>query len=78
MDEALENMKLSLRGSIRKIVNVIQLAMMIDNLTKKHGLQDFGVFIRKWNQGCSRTHEIDGEKAYALKLLFEVASRGQC
>ena len=77
VDEALENMKLSLRGSIRKIVNVIQLAFMIENLTKKHGMQDFGVFIRKWNQGCSRTHAIIGKKAYALKLLFEIAGRGQ-
>ena len=75
MDEAIENMKISLRGAIRRAVNVIQLAFMIDNLVKKHGVPDFGTFVRRWNSGSLGAHRIIGKQACALKLLFEVASR---
>ena len=71
LDEALQNMKLSARGSIRKMVNVIQMVMMIKKLHTKFGLSDFGVFVRKWNGMAARTHQITGRRAMALKLLFQ-------
>ena len=74
MDEALANMKLSLRGSIRKMVNVVQLAIMVDRLCK-YGMRDFAVFTRKWNQMSGRSHQIIGKKALAMKYLFEVCSK---
>lgn len=75
IDEAFENMKLSLRGEIRKAVNLIQLAMMVHKLTEKYGLTDFPSFVRKWNTASSRAHQILGKKASALKMLFGVAPR---
>jgi hypothetical protein len=70
VDEAIQTMKLSARGSIRKAVNVIQLAIMIQNLFA-FGLTDFGLFIRKWNQSSARNFQILGKRALSLKLLFE-------
>ena len=71
VDEALENMKLSLRGSIRRKTNLIQLAMMVMKLTDEHGLRDFGDFLRRWNSISGRNSAVNGKKAQALKLLFE-------
>ena len=72
MDEALQNMKLSSRGSLRKMTNVIQMVMMIKNLYS-YGLTDFSVFVRKWNLQSVRAHQIIGRRAVTLKLLFECA-----
>ncbi len=63
-------MKLSLRGSLRKSCNVIQIAIMTRTLLKK-GLTDFGSFVRKWNTRSGKSHQIVGKRAIALKLLFE-------
>ena len=72
VDEALENMKISLRGSIRKKTNLIQTAMMLMKLTDEHGLADFSEFLRRWNSTSGRsTAAITGKKAQALKLLFQ-------
>jgi hypothetical protein len=71
-DEALKNLKLSARGSIRKMANVIQIAQMIKNLCE-HGMDDFTGFVRKWNQMSGRSHQIVGRRAMSLKLLFEQA-----
>ena len=71
-DEALKNLKLSARGSIRKMANVIQIAQMIKNLSE-HGMDDFSGFVRKWNQMSGRSHQIVGRRAMSLKLLFEHA-----
>ena len=70
MDEGLKNLKLSAKGSIRKMANVIQITQMVKNLCE-HGLSDFGAFVRKWNQMSGRTHQIVGRRAMSLKLLFE-------
>ena len=70
VEEAIHTMKMSARGSIRKAVNVIQTAVMVQKLFS-HGLSDFGAFVRKWNQGCARAFQIIGKKAMALKYLFE-------
>ena len=74
IDEALKNMKLSSRGSLRKMTNVIQLVTILNGLFK-HGLTDIGVFIRKWNQTSARTHLIVGKKAMAVKLLLDCAPK---
>ena len=72
IDEGIHNMKISSRGSIRKMTNVIQTTVLIQNLFK-YGLTDFGVFVRKWNQQSGRSHQIVGKRALSLKLLFEHA-----
>lgn len=74
LDEALTNMKLSSRGSIRKMANVIQMTHMIRNLMI-HGLTDFSLFVKKWNQMSARSHQIIGKRAMSLKLLFECAPK---
>lgn len=74
MDEALANMKFSARGAIRKRANVIQIAVMVSNLYK-HGLTDFGVFVRKWNAMSARADHIVGKRAMALKFLFEMVPK---
>ena len=72
VDEALKNMKLSLRGSIRRKTNLIQLAMMVERLCNQHGLQDFTDFLRRWNTISGRNSAaVTGKRATALKLLFE-------
>ena len=72
MHEALKNMKLSARGSIRKMTNVIEITVMVKNLYT-HGLNDFALFVRMWNQMSGRAHQIIGKRALTLKLLFESA-----
>lgn len=72
LDEAMANMRLSCAGSLRKAVNVIQMAVMIINLFR-YGLSDFGIFIRKWNQQSAKQFQISGKRAMALRLLFESA-----
>ena len=70
--EALQNMKLSARGSIRKKTNIIQTAVMVKHLLQ-HGLSDYQVLVRKWNEMSAKSDHIAGKRAMALKLLFESA-----
>ncbi|CAK9028727.1 unnamed protein product [Durusdinium trenchii] len=70
IDEALTNMKLSSRGSLRKANNLIQLVFMLQNL-KSLGLSDSSAFVQRWNKMSSKTFQIVGRKASALKLLLE-------
>ena len=74
VDEALHNMKLSARGSIRKKINLIQTEMMISKL-QVLGLQDFTVFVKKWNAMSVRADQIIGRRAVAMKLLLETAPK---
>ena len=69
MDEAIDNMKISCRGSIRKAPNVLQIAVMSQRL-HSYGYTDFSVFVRKWNASCPRASQILGKKALALKMLL--------
>ena len=71
-EEVLTNLKLSLRGSLRKACNVIQIAHMVRKLLKD-GAADYGSFVRKWNQQTVQSQQIKGRKATSLKLLFESA-----
>lgn len=71
-EEVLTNLKLSLKGSLRKACNVIQIAQMVRKLLKEGGT-DYGSFIRKWNTQTVQSQQIKGRKAISLKLLFESA-----
>ena len=72
LEEALQNVKLSARGSIRKKTNIIQVVVMVKKLYQ-HGLHDFTVFVRRWNGMSAKGDHIAGKRAMALKLLFDVA-----
>jgi hypothetical protein len=72
MDEALKNMKISCKGSLRKPPNVISIAGMVRSLFEV-GMRDFGAFVRKWNAMSGRQHQIIGQRAVSLRLLFETA-----
>jgi len=69
IDEAMLNMKLSVRGAIRKQNNTIQCVMMVKALYQ-HGLNDIACFIRKWNSQSPKSSQFQGKKAMSLKLLF--------
>ncbi len=69
MHEALANMKLSARASIRKAANIIQVTIIVKNLYQ-HGVNDFTSFTRRWNLMSTRTHQIIGKRAQSMKLLF--------
>ncbi|CAK8987791.1 Uncharacterized protein SCF082_LOCUS1126 [Durusdinium trenchii] len=71
-EEVLNNMKFSLKGSLRKACNVIQIAQMIRRLLKEGGT-DFQSFVRKWNTRTVQSQQIKGRKATSLRLLFEAA-----
>lgn len=70
-------MKLSLKGSLRKAANVIQVAQMVRRLIKEGGT-DYASFVRKWNMQTVSSHQIKGRKAVTLKLLFESAPEAGC
>ena len=70
LDEALQNMKLSARGSIRKKTNLIQIVMMVSKL-QTFGMSDFIVFVKKWNGMAVRSDQLIGRRAVAMKLLLD-------
>ena len=74
VDECLQNMKVSSRGSLRKMTNVIEIVFMIKGLCN-FGLDDFASFLRRWNQMSARSHQIVGKRAVAIKLLFDTAPK---
>ena len=75
VDEALQIMTLSLAGSVRRKVNLIQLAMMMFTLANKYGMRDFTSFIRRWNQMNAARNQVVGKMAVALRLLFDNCSK---
>ena len=75
VDEALANMKLSARGSLRQANNTIQTVLMLQKLFQVGGLTDASVFIKRWNTMSSRAFQISGRRATALKLLFDVCPK---
>ena len=72
VDEALQNMKLSCRGSLRKATNTIQCVFMVRSLMT-FGLTDTMTFVRQWNAMSARQFQIVGKRAQTLKLLFDNA-----
>ena len=73
-DEALENMRLSVRGSIRTAPNVISTVIIITNL-QKLGSCDLQGFIKRWNKISGKMNAITAKRASSLKLLLESAPR---
>ena len=74
-EEALLNMKLSLRGSLRKACNVVQICEMIRRL-RSDG-ETFAKFIQRWNSSSARAYQLAGRKSQSLKLLFENTSEAR-
>ncbi|CAK0825428.1 unnamed protein product [Prorocentrum cordatum] len=72
IEEGLANMKYSARGSVRKANNVITTVLMLQKLSQ-HGLTDPALFVRRWNQMSTMTHQITGRRAVTLKLLLDCA-----
>ena len=70
VEEALSNMRISCRGSLRKSTNLIQAVIMVQNLHTM-GLADHMSFVRRWNQMATRQFQFVGKRNTALKLLFE-------
>ncbi len=75
IEEALLNMKLSSRGSLRKSNNLIQCVFMLKTLMVVGGLQDCGVFVRRWNAMTTKQFAIAGRKAMSLKQLFDITPK---
>ena len=74
IEECLQNMKQSSRGSLRRMTNIIEIVFMVKGLVS-FGLNDFASFVRRWNAMSARTHLISGKRAVALKMLFDVAPK---
>ena len=68
IDEALMNMRISARGSVRRANNLITTVIMIQNLVE-HGLTDPMNFVRKWGPGSTGngifSSEVKGSKMSA-------------
>ena len=75
VDEAMKNMSISCAGSIRRPPNAISMVAMMWRLIETGSLTDYQVFVRKWNQQSTRTHQIVGSKATCVKLIVESAPR---
>ena len=58
--------KIDARGSIRKAPNVISWTTSLDKL-REAGDKDAATIIRAWNSESSKSHQIVGAKAQALK-----------
>ena len=70
-EEALSNMQISCKGSLRKAPNIVTISKMSCNL-KAVGDADFQSFVKLWNERAPRMHKITGQKAIGLKYLLEV------
>ena len=74
LGDALLNMKWSVRGSIRTQNNVLQIAIMVQNL-QKAGACAISTFVSRWNLQSASSSKITGKRAASLRLLFESAPR---
>ena len=72
-EQAFSNFKMSVRGSIRQAPNMMSWFVMLDRLRQK-GDTDAGGIIRQWNKDASRSSQITGTKAQAVKNVLELAS----
>ena len=75
IDEALFNMKISARHSLRKANNLVQCVFILKKLMVVGGLQEIGTFIKRWNAMTTRSFMISGRKMMSLKQLFEVTTK---
>lgn len=67
---ALQNLKISSRGSIRKAPNVITILYMVKTLAS-NGDTDSSSFLKTWNQRASKVHQVVGKKAVSLKMFLD-------
>ena len=74
LGDALLNMKWSVRGSIRTQNNVLQIAIMVQNL-QKAGACAISTFVSRWNLQSASSSKITGKRAASLRLLFESAPK---
>lgn len=75
IDEALFNMKISARHSLRKANNLVQCVFILKSLMVVGGLTEIGTFIKRWNAMTTRSFMISGRKMMSLKQLFEVTAK---
>ena len=74
IDEAVFQMKVSQRGSVREATNVAQIALIALRLSH-YGFPDMGAFVRKYNSQTGQKSQITGRKALSLKFLFEQTAK---
>lgn len=74
LEEALSNMRISCRGSLRKSTNTVQAVCMIQTL-RGMGVCGHMTFVRKWNAMAATQFQFTGKRLTALKLLFEEAPK---
>ena len=72
LGQAMMNMKLSVRGSIRTANNIIQTVYMVMKLKKAQAC-DMQGFIRTWNNQSGKHFQFTPKRAQSLRLLFEFA-----
>eukprot|EP00438_Fugacium_kawagutii_P022435 Skav232862 [mRNA] locus=scaffold2451:162468:166474:+ [translate_table: standard] len=76
LEEAMANMRMSCRGSLRKATNLIQAVIMVTNLHAM-GAGDHMSFIRKWNSQAARQFQFVGKRNAALdSILLHVSKLG--
>eukprot|EP00973_Karenia_brevis_P037255 5136229-Karenia_brevis.AAC.1 len=76
LDASLMNMKMSVRGAIRKANSTITVVFMVKELVAKQSIPDVGVFVRRWNAMAAKSNQITGKCACAIKLMFELTAPG--
>ena len=72
LGQAMMNMKLSVRGSIRTANNIIQTVYMVVKLQKVKAC-DMQGFIRTWNKQSGKAFQFNSKRSQSLRLLFECA-----
>ena len=72
LGQAMMNMKLSVRGSIRTANNIIQTVYMVMKLQKAQAC-DMQGFIRTWNKQSGKNFQFTPKRVQSLRLLFEFA-----
>ena len=73
MDEALTNMRISCRSSLRKATTTLQSVVMVRNLVQMGTVNDYMAFVRSWNSMSAKQFRFAGRRLSAMRLLFEEA-----
>ncbi|CAE7298363.1 unnamed protein product [Symbiodinium sp. CCMP2592] len=76
LNEALTNMKISCKGSIRKATNTVQCVFMLKSLMKV-GVPEPMALVKQWNAMSARAFQISGKRMTTLKLLFDSAPKAR-
>ena len=70
-EQVVLNFGISYRSSIRRAPSVIMWVQVLRKLVKK-GLTTWAQLIKEWNGQCSKSNQIVGQKAVAVKLMIEL------